>query len=328
MTPAQLNKEIQAGKFAPAYYFYGTEDYRIVEAEKYVASHFLPQKLMATNFRRLDGKRTPLGELLAELAAYPMLGERQVYAVSNFQHYKPKEIERVLKMISPKDKSRVVIMSSPSDKKPRRDSAFLRTVTAVASEVEFKRLTEGEVSQMIRGKLSKSGLTIGSEALTLLMELIAGDRGALESECDKLIDFKDGEGEITVEEVRSVAAGVQTGSVFEIGDCVATGNTQKILEQFRFLIADGTSPTGILFFLGQHYLALYAVKNGRALEPQMRWLTDRYRKQAEVYDNQQLESITIRLAETDAEMRRARVKPELLLEMLVLDLVRNRPTNG
>ncbi len=328
MTPAQLNKEIQAGKFASAYYFYGTEDYRIVEAEKYVASQFLPQKLVATNFRRIDGKRTPLGELLAELAAYPMLGERQVYAVSNFQHYKPKEIERVLKMISPQDKSRIVIMSSPSDKKPRRDSAFLRSVTAVASEVEFKKLTDGEVSQMIRGKLSRSKLTIGDKALSLLMEFVAGDRGALESECDKLIDFKGIEGEITIEEVESVAAGVQTGSVFEIGDCVVTGNTQKILEQFRYLIADGTSPTGILFFLGQHYLALYSVKNGRALEPMLRWLTNRYREQAEDYDNQQLEAIIVRLAETDAEMRRARVKPEILLEMLVLDLVGNRPTNG
>lgn len=328
MTPAQLNKDIQAGKFAAAYYFYGSEDYRMREAEKYLASQFLPQKLIATNFRRIDGKRTPIGELTAELAAYPMLGERQIFAVSNFQHFKPKDVERVLKLVSPQDKARVIILSSPADKKPKRDSAFLKAVLKVATDVEFKRLTEDEAGQVIRGKMAKGGLTIRPEAVKLLAEMVAGDRGALETECDKLIDFKSEAAEITIDDVKVVAAGVQFGSVFEIGDFVLTGETQKILEQFRYLIADGTSATGIMFFLGQHYATLYAVKNGRKLEPYRNWLTPKYARQAEPYDNQELERILIRLAETDAQMRRARVKPEILLEMLVLDLVRSRIARG
>jgi DNA polymerase III subunit delta len=328
VTPSQLIKEIQAGKFAPAYYFYGSEDYRVVEAEKYLASQFLPQKLVATNFRRLDGKRTPIGELLAELAAYPMLGERQIFAISDFQHYKPKDVERVVKLISPQDKARIVIFSSPADKKPKRDSAFLRNVLTVALDVEFKKLTDEEAAVVIRAKLAKGNLKIEPKAVMLLAQLVAGDRGALESECDKLIDYKAGGTDVTADDVKAVAAGVQAGSVFDIGDFVVSGGTQKILEQFRFLIADGTSATGILFFLGQHYLTLYSVKNGRPLEPFRKWLTPKFQKQADLYSNQQLERILLKLAETDALMRRARVKPDILLEMLVLDLVGSRAARG
>lgn len=324
MTPQQLSKEIQAGKFASAYYFYGTEQYRIVEAEKFIAGQFLPQKLLATNFRRLDAKKTPLGELLAELAAYPMLGERQVFVISDFQHLKPKDVDRVLKLITPADPNRIIIFSSPPDKKPKRDSAFLKAVTAIAADVEFKKLTDEEIQALIRAKMAKAGLAIQPRAVTLLAEKVAGDRGALEAECEKLIDYATGSSEITVDQVKAVAAGVQFGSVLEIGDYVVGGNTRKILEQIRFLIADGTTPTGLVYFLGQHYLTLYQLKNGRQLEPWRRWLTTKYREQADRYENQQLEDILGHLSATDAKMRRLNVKPEILLEMLVLDLVGSR----
>ena len=69
----------------PAYYFFGTEDYRIVEAEKYVARQFLPDRQLVTNYRKIDGKKTSCSDLLAELSSLPMLGERQVFGVtSNF----------------------------------------------------------------------------------------------------------------------------------------------------------------------------------------------------------------------------------------------------
>ncbi|MFZ1683197.1 MAG: DNA polymerase III subunit delta [Candidatus Zixiibacteriota bacterium] len=328
MTPQQLSKDIQAGKFASAYYFYGTEQYRIVEAVKFIAGQFLPSKLVSTNFRRIDGKRTPVGELLAELAAYPMLGERQVFAVSDFQHYKPKDVERVLKMISPDDAARIVIMTSPADKKPKWDSAFLKAVKNVAIDVEFKKLTDDEIQAVIRNKMTKAGKEIASDAVAALSELVAGDRGALETECEKLLDYRAGEKDVTLAHVRAVAAGVQFGSVLEIGDCVVRGNTRQILEQFRFLIADGTTPTGLVYFLGQHYMTLYQIKNGRPLEPWRKWLTANYRKQADLYDNQQLEDIIVQLAETDGKMRRYGVKPDILLEMMVLNLVGSRRARG
>jgi DNA polymerase III delta subunit len=328
VTPQQFIKDIQAGKFASAYYFYGTEQYRIVEAVKFVANQFLPSKLIVTNYRRIDGKRTPVGELLAELAAYPMLGERQVFAVTDFQHYKPKDVERVLKMISPDDAARIVIMTSPADKKPKWDSAFLKAVRNVAIDVEFKKLTDEEIQAVIRNKMIKAGKEIASDAVAALAELVAGDRGALETECDKLLDYRAGEKEVTLAHVRAVSAGVQFGSVLEIGECVVRGNTKQILEQFRYLIADGTTPTGLVYFLGQHYMTLYQVKNGRPLEPFRKWLTGKYREQADLYDNQQLEDIILQLSETDGKMRRFGVKPDILLEMMVLNLVGSRRVRG
>ena len=38
VTPAELIKELEKGRFQPVYYFYGTEEYRIKEAEKAVVT--------------------------------------------------------------------------------------------------------------------------------------------------------------------------------------------------------------------------------------------------------------------------------------------------
>ncbi len=109
-TAQQLVNDIAAGKFKPVYYFFGPEDYRIIEAEKFIATQFLPGTQRSTNYRRLDGRKTGAADLINELAAFPMLGEKQVIAVSDIQHYKPTDLQKILKMFSPTDPNRVIVL--------------------------------------------------------------------------------------------------------------------------------------------------------------------------------------------------------------------------
>ena len=319
MTPQELNLSVTAGKFLPVYYFHGTEDYRIVEAAKFVARQFLPKSLHQTNYRRIDARRTSCSDLTAELSVYPMLGEKQVFSVTDFQHYKPAEIERILKLMTPPDPARLLILSSPSTKNPRKDSAFFKAVSKAAAEVEFKRLSTSEVERNVLAKLARHTITIEPDARTLLIELLAGDRGAIEMEVDKLIDYKGTGQTITIDDVRFLTAGYNVYSVFELGDLVMTGSTAASLRHIRALIADGNTPTGILFFLFQHFLSVYLVKNGRHLEPYRKWLEPRLRTQGDRCENTHIESMLIRLAQADAQMRRTSViKPEMILEQFIV----------
>jgi DNA polymerase-3 subunit delta len=322
ISPEEFSAEIAAGMFKPAYYFFGTEDYRIVEAEKFLAEQFLPDRQRTTNYRRLDGRKTGCAAVLAELAAYPMLGERQVIAVSDFQSFKPTEIDRILGMLEPPDPNRIVVFSSPSARMPKRNSALVSKVTKAATGVEFKRLTSRETAATISRKLSRHDVQIDSDALTALVELIAGNRGALEAEVDKLISYKEAGEQITLDDVRQVSTGFQVFSVFTLAEEIISGNAERVLKQVRRLLADGNSPTGILFFVGQHFVSLYLVKNGKPLEPHRRFLASRFRDQALKFDNDRLEHIIQDIAETDASLRRGGIKAEAQLEALVLKLLR------
>jgi DNA polymerase-3 subunit delta len=321
LSPKKLHTDVAKGEFKNLYYFFGPEDYRISEATKYVAQQFLPDRQVATNFLRLDGRKTRCADLIAELSVFPMLGERQVFAVSSFQSYKPTEVERILKLLVPADPVRIVILTSPSDKTPKKNSAFFKKVSLVANCVEFPRLDRDSATMQVSSKLSKAGLEIEPQARDILVSLLAGNRGALDSEVAKLIDYKEPGGTITVADIEQSAAGYEVITVFQLGGEIAGGDHLRVLQRVKRLLREGGTPTGILFFLGQHFMSLYLVKAGKSLEPNRRWLEREFRPQAAGFSLAQLERAIQLIAQADADLRRKRTPPELVLDQLVLQMM-------
>lgn len=320
-TPKKLVADVSDGRFKPAYYFFGAEDYRIAEAVKYVAHQFLPQMQLATNFRRLDGRKTKSADLIAELSVFPMLGERQVFAVSDIQAYKPTEVARILSLIETTDPSRIVIFTSPSGKTPRKTSAFLKKMSVVAECVEFARLNVRQAGSQVNSGLAKADLEIEPEALSLLVGLLDGNRGALVAEVNKLIDYKQPGETISTDDIEKIASGYQSYSVFELAEYVVAGDRSRVLNLVRRFLTEGSTPTGLLFFLGQHFISLYLVKAGKRLESNRRWLENKFRAQARDYDLDQLKQIIQLVAEVDATLRQKRTIPELALDQLVLQMM-------
>ena len=79
VTPAELNKEISGGKFRPVYFFFGSEEYRIKEAEKALVQKFLG--IHARNgHKSLAASRLKASDIFTELSIVPMLGDRQVFS--------------------------------------------------------------------------------------------------------------------------------------------------------------------------------------------------------------------------------------------------------
>ena len=318
-SPQKLSADIAKGEFKGLYYFFGTEDYRIAEAVKYVAQQFLPGKQITTNFRRLDGRKTKCGDLVTELSVFPMLGERQVFAVSDFQGYKPTEQERILKLLDPPDPNRIVVLTTPAARIPKKNSAFYKKMLAVAETVEFKRLEPREAATQVTRELSKGKLTITPGALSLLVELLAGNRGALSTEVAKLVDYKATGETVTEEDVRAVAGGYELFDIFQLADEVLSGDKVRALRIIERLLVEGSTPTGILYFLGRHFVTLYLVKGGKA--PDQPWLAQKFRTQAAGFSLKQLEQAILRIAQVDADLRRRRSHPELVLDELVIQLM-------
>jgi DNA polymerase-3 subunit delta len=319
-SPQQLLKDIPSGKTKVAYYFYGAEDYRRVEAEKYLASQFLPQAQRATNYRRIDGRKSPSSIVIAELSNLPMLGERQVIAISDFQSFRPKDVERILALLKPPDPNRVVIFSSPAARTPKKKSKFFQTVSKAAEPVEFRKLTQEAVRRQITVKLDKQGRRIDSEALELMVGLVAGSRGALDTEVAKLMDFKPEGDSISVEDVASVTAGHEMYDIFGLADCLIAGDTPRVLAMIRSLLQSGTSPAGMIPLILPHFVNIYLVKNGKRPIGRWSWLAGKFRDQAGGFSNERLESIIVAIAAADAEMRLTGVRKDIVLETLALSL--------
>lgn len=318
--PKQLLQDITGERYKPVYYFYGSEDYRITEAIKFISHKFLPDAQFLTNFQKIDGKKTKSGDILTELAMIPMLGERQVFVITDFQSFKPKEIQKILSILKPVDPNRMVIFSSPSSKAPRKGSAFIKTMNAEAVVVEFNKLTRNDTIVQINTKLKKENITIAHEAREFLADLLAGNRGAIETEMTKLIDFIGRDGSVEIGDVKNLVNGFEVFTVFELADYVVAKQTAKVLQMLKQLIAEGNAPVMLTSLLQQHFSTLYLVKNGQKPIGNRAFLIYKFKPQAAKYSNKQLENIIIQIAEADANLRRFGMTPVMTLEVLAMSL--------
>lgn len=297
----------------------------MMEAQKYLAGQFLPNRQLATNYRRIDGKRTSAADLIGNLSVYPMLGERQVFVVTDIQQYKKEDLARIAKLLTPPDPNRVVVFITPAAKKPKKDASIFKVLSPLVASVEFNKLTQDETANQIVGKLAKASLKIDAKALKLLTEMIAGDHGALSAEINKLANYKQAGETITEADVRTMTSGYQVFQMWDIGNHITAGNGTQVLTSLRTMMAEGNSATSILYFIGQHFVSLYLVKNGKPLpDAKRQWLANQYRTQARGFSADQLERIVLQIADTDAQLRRLppHVKPEIILETLAMQLIR------
>ncbi len=318
--PGTLFKDVSAGRFKPAYYFYGAEDYRIAEAEKFVARQFLPDLQRAANYRKIDARKAKVADLVAELSNLPMLGEKQVFVIGNFQSYRPKQVQQILALLTPADPNRIVIFTSPSSKMPKKTSAFFKSVSKCAEPVQFDRLTFQAVAGQISSVLKKEGIEITPEALKLFTELVDGNKGALDRELAKLVNFRQSGETVEVEDIHQVIAGHEVFGIFELADLVVAGETRKVLKMIRGLLAEGTTAVTLVTLLQQHFTSVYLVKNGKQPLGNRSFLTYKFKQQAQKYDSSRLEEIIIEIAAADARLRHQELKQEMVLEMLALTL--------
>jgi len=320
MTPTELVRELDKSKFQPVYYFYGSEDYRMKEAEKAIAGRFLPKSLLKTNHTIMSAAKQKLGEILSELSVFPMLGENQLFSITDIQTLKPKDIEKILALMTPPDPNRVIIMSTPSAKLPRKNSKVLILLNKKATAVEFGRITDNMSANKIRAMLNEKKIEIDNDAIQMLVTLGGGNMGGLIREVEKLIDYVGEAGIIRKKDILAVCTDYQLFKIYELADQVATRNLDNAMEIVNSLLRKGETPAGITFWLSEHFIDLYLVKNNKPLAGYKKKMSWKFNKQVNLFNNDQLESIIKQIAETDLALRSNLKSNQTIIEKLIFNI--------
>ncbi|PKK84439.1 MAG: DNA polymerase III subunit delta [candidate division Zixibacteria bacterium HGW-Zixibacteria-1] len=318
VSPNELSKEIEAGKFRPVYYFYGSEDYRIKEAQRVVALKFLPKSQQSTNQTALSATKNKLEDIINELSMIPMLGERQLFVISNIESFSQAQIGKILSLLNPPDPNRVLILASPSAKTPRKNTKIFKYLEQSTTAVEFGKLKGDAAKRRINKMLADNKITIDPAALDMIIILTGGDLGGMIAETNKLIDFVGEGGRITKDEVAKVSSDYQAFKVFELADHAATGNYDKAMEIIGFLLGQGEKMSSLLFWMGEHFVGLYLARNKKSSGAGGRDMSWKYKGQLNHFESEQLEEIICEIAKADYELKTSQIKPErLIIEKLI-----------
>jgi DNA polymerase-3 subunit delta len=323
----QLHKDWGAGRFAPAYLFYGQDDFQIDLLCDALTGKAVVPGSEDFNYDQLYGNETDGARIVNIASSYPMMAERRVLMVKNIHQLPAADLELVAKYCQSALPSTCLIMTAA--KIDARRSVWQQLLQHAGS-VELKPLYDNQVPDWLRKRVGQAGLTITEEAIRMLQGLTGSNLRQLESEIEKIKINLGPSRQIQEADVERVVGSSRQFSVFELCDAVGQRKIKSSLAIVDHMITQGEQATGILAMLTRHFLIL-AKLNGmkdrrlpaeslaKALKIQPFFLKN-YAAQAANFSGAQLRTAFSYLLEADAQLKSSYQKPFMVLEMLLFKL--------
>jgi DNA polymerase-3 subunit delta len=191
---------------------------------------------------------------------------------------------------------------------------------------------ERGVSNIIRTTLSENGFTIQSDATQWLAQNIAGDRGRVRGEIDKLMLYMGTDKAIRLDDVRAACGEAGDQSLDDLLYAIGSGKTESALRAYNKLVEEGVAIVTILRALQGHFRRLHYTRalmnDGLDVETAMKKLqpavffkyADSFKAQLRKWPENKLLSFLQRLSQVEAQTKQTGTPVETLGSQVVLSL--------
>lgn len=315
------------------YFFYGEE--------AYLRSYYLGmlRKQVVTgpaeefNYHRFTQENWNLDALQDAVEALPMMAERTMIQVDDYEVFKANEAdrERLAALFSDlPDYCCVVFYYETVEFKPdKRMKKLYEAMTAAGTFVEFRKQEGRELMSWVRRHFLRQKKEIDDKLCQYLIYITGGSMTALASEIEKICTYAEGT-VIQKSDIDAVVEPVLDAVVFDITDAIATGDYGKALEKLQTLMKMQEEPIPILGAIGAHLRRLRCAKvlsaNGKGSDslmklcaigdyPARKTMAAAGRVSMEFCDR-----AVLLCTETDYRMKTSYDDSQRLLELLLLQL--------
>jgi DNA polymerase-3 subunit delta len=264
----QLKKDISSDAVGTCYLFYGEEDYLRDYYVTTIRKKLIPQGMEDFNLHVFQGKELDVHELGEAVDAFPMMCERSLILVYDFDLYQNESRRDALQEILSDLPEYVclIFIFDQLDFKTGGNTKLGKLVKKVATAVNFQPQTQSDLNGWIRRRFRALGKEIDNSTAEYLTFLCGGLMTGLQSEIDKIASYAAG---VTVEksDVDAVADPVLDAKVFQMTDAISNGNFRQSAEILSDLYLMNTEPIMILAVLGRQMRQLWSAR--LALENRM-----------------------------------------------------------
>ncbi len=177
--------DIKNGNFKPIYFLMGEEPYHIDKISEYIENNVLEEAEKGFNQTVMYGRDVAIDEIISSAKRFPMMAERQVIIVKEAQDLS-RTIDKLEGYANNPQPTTVLVINYKYKKLDKRKKAY-KAITKNGLIFESKKMYENQVSDWIRGVLSKKKFNIEPKASHLLVEFLGTDLSKINNELDKLI---------------------------------------------------------------------------------------------------------------------------------------------
>lgn len=325
-----LKKNLTGGTLGSLYIFHGEEaylrDYYLGQMKK----KLLPAGMEEFNLHTMAGKDFDLKKLQELVDCLPMMSERTMIVVSDYDLFKGDK-EGLAKILD--DLPDYVCLVFVYDLIPYKADARTKLAGLLkekGSVVAFHRQEQGDLIDWIARRFRALDKDIGTEDAKYLIFLCGDLMNTLISEIGKIGAYAKGT-RVTRADIDAVATPQLDAVVFQMTDAIAAGNFDRAASVLGDLFHMQEAPIKLLSVLGKQLRQLYsarlALESGKSAaylkelwDMRSAYPADRLMQSARRFSLPWCRKAVIRCAETDLAMKSTGADGQDLMVGLLMEL--------
>jgi DNA polymerase-3 subunit delta len=288
------------------------------------------------NVVNLDGEKLNMEEFRKNVGQAGFLAKKRFIAIENLislnKHKKiQEEIIEYLDKEWSGDNVIIFFEEEKPDKKKKKAVAPLQKRLVKEKSEEFKLLSGEKLNQWILGEVKNRGGKINSAAVLELASLVGSDLWNMDSEIEKLVNYKNWK-EISSDDVKMLVKAKFDENIFHLTDALAAKNIKLSFKLLYDQLASGAHELYVLTMLIRQFRILLQTREIIDQEPNYYTVASRLQihpfvaqkaiRDARKFSLTELKNIYRQLLEIDIKIKSTSEDPRLLFDLLITRVCR------
>lgn len=257
----ELKKALTEEQLGTLYLFHGEEDYLRDYYLDCVRKKLLPSGAETFNLHIFQGKELELQDLEDCIDAFPMMNERTVVIVYDYDLFKNEERRGKLEQLFQDlpDYVCLIFVYDLLPFKPNGNTRLGKLIKKQAVTVEFQPQQQSDLNAWIRRHFKALGKEIDNSTAEYLTFLCGGLMTGLGGEIEKVGSYAKGS-KITKADIDAVATPVLDAKVFAMSNAIGEGNFDQAMAVLSDLYQMNEAPIKILAVLGTQLRQMWSAR--------------------------------------------------------------------
>lgn len=285
-------------------------------------------KFEAASQNYYDIQEVPLENALEDLDTYGFLTSKKVVVITNFDCLdlsNEKDLERLVKYVKNPNPDNILVITTK--KFVMKENKYLKDLK---KNLEIISISVDPISYI---KNELKGYKVDKEVISLINEYCLEDITKIHNECNKLKIFKIEDKIISKEDVKELIIkklGDATELTFSFTRALAEKDKKEALRLYQEILNYNVEPLSLIGLLASQFRIMYQVKvldrkrmSNMEIAKMLNTKEFRIMKTKELtryYTEKEILSLIIRLSEIDLKIKTTNSDPNLLLQLLIINI--------